>query len=82
MKHALSTTIAAALSIVALQATQAEAQQAEAQTRVFVAAQGSDSNPCTFSQPCRSFQKAHGMVAAGGEIDLLDPAKVRRRHDH
>jgi hypothetical protein len=42
--------------------------------RVFVAAQGSDSNPCTFALPCRSFQHAHDVVAAGGEIDVLDPA--------
>jgi hypothetical protein len=45
-----------------------------AQTRVFVAAQGSDSNPCTFALPCRTFQNAHDTVAAGGEIDVLDPA--------
>jgi hypothetical protein len=42
--------------------------------RVFVAAQGSDSNPCTFAMPCRTFQHAHDTVAAGGEIDVLDPA--------
>src|SRR5262245_62480867 len=42
--------------------------------RVFVAAQGSDANPCTFAQPCRTFQHAHDVVAAGGEIDVLDPA--------
>jgi hypothetical protein len=47
---------------------------AHAQTRVFVAAQGSDSNPCTFAAPCRTFQHAHDTVAAGGEIDVLDPA--------
>jgi hypothetical protein len=42
--------------------------------RVFVAAQGSDANPCTFALPCRTFQHAHDVVAAGGEIDVLDPA--------
>src|ERR1051326_167766 len=47
---------------------------AMAQTRVFVAAQGADSNPCTFAAPCRTFQHAHDVVAAGGEIDVLDPA--------
>src|SRR5262245_35657080 len=47
---------------------------AQAQSRVFVAAEGSDANPCTFALPCRSFQKAHDTVAAGGEIDVLDPA--------
>src|SRR5262245_62730777 len=45
-----------------------------APNRVFVAAQGSDANPCTFAQPCRTFQHAHNVVAAGGEIDVLDPA--------
>jgi hypothetical protein len=47
---------------------------AQAQSRVFVAAQGSDSNPCTFALPCRTFQHAHDTVAANGEIDVLDPA--------
>src|SRR5438477_3835611 len=45
-----------------------------AQSRVFVAAQGSDTNPCTFAAPCRTFQHAHDTVAANGEIDVLDPA--------
>jgi hypothetical protein len=47
---------------------------AAAQTRTFVAGQGSDSNPCTFAAPCRTFQHAHDVVAANGEIDVLDPA--------
>jgi hypothetical protein len=47
---------------------------AHAQSRVFVAAQGSDGNPCTFAAPCRTFQHAHDVVAANGEIDVLDPA--------
>jgi hypothetical protein len=47
---------------------------AQAQARVFVAAQGSDSNPCTFAAPCRTFQHAHDIAADGGEIDVLDPA--------
>src|SRR5262245_1638635 len=51
-----------------------QATAAHAQNRVFVAAQGSDSNPCTFAQPCRTFQHAHNVVAYGGEIDVLDPA--------
>lgn len=46
-----------------------------AQSRVFVAAQGSDSNPCTFAAPCRTFNRAASAVAAGGEIDVLDPAE-------
>src|ERR1051326_8920883 len=47
---------------------------ANAQSRVFVAALGSDTNACTFAAPCRSFQHAHNVVAANGEIDVLDPA--------
>jgi hypothetical protein len=47
---------------------------AAAQSRVLVAAQGSDANPCSFAQPCRTLQHAHDVVAAGGEIDVLDPA--------
>jgi hypothetical protein len=50
------------------------AMPAHAQTRVFVGAQGSDANPCTFALPCRSFQRAHDAVLAGGEINVLDPA--------
>src|ERR1700758_2208948 len=42
--------------------------------RVFVAAQGPDGNPCPFAAPGRTFQHAHDTVAAGGEIDVLDPA--------
>jgi hypothetical protein len=49
------------------------AMPAQAQ-RVFVAAQGSDGNPCSFALPCRTFQHAHDVVPAGGEIDVLDPA--------
>jgi len=51
-----------------------QAAPAQAQNRVFVAAQGSDANPCTFALPCRTFQHAHDVVAANGEIDVLDPA--------
>jgi hypothetical protein len=42
-------------------------------TRVFVSGHGSDTNPCSLPAPCRSFQAAHNAVAAGGEIDVLDP---------
>jgi hypothetical protein len=47
---------------------------AQAQSRVFVAAQGSDGNPCSFAAPCRTFQHAHDVVSANGEINVLDPA--------
>src|SRR5215510_7377412 len=60
----------AAMFATALNVTTASAQP----SRVFVAAQGSDSNACTFAAPCRTFQRAHNVVAANGEIDVLDPA--------
>ena len=54
------------------------ASAARAQSRVFVAAQGSDSNPCTFASPCRTFQHAHNVVAANGETaGLLGVPAVR-----
>src|ERR1022692_2980696 len=69
MKLTTTSIIAIGLALIgALSAAPAQAQ------RVFVAAQGSDTNPCTFAQPCRSFQQAHNTVAANGEIDVLDPA--------
>src|SRR5215813_5060802 len=67
-RKVLLVALAAIVVAFALDTTQASAQ------RVFVAAQGSDSNPCSFALPCRTFQKAHDTVAAGGEIDVLDPA--------
>jgi hypothetical protein len=51
-------------------ASPAQAQRA----RVFVASYGSDSNPCTFGSPCKTFQHAHDAVAAGGEITAIDSA--------
>jgi hypothetical protein len=61
-------TLFAAILIGSLHVNPAQAQ------RVFVSATGSDSNPCTFASPCRSFQHAHDVAAANGEIDVLDPA--------
>ena len=46
----------------------AQAQRA----RVFVSVAGNDSNPCTAGSPCKTFQHAHDVVLAGGEISVLD----------
>jgi hypothetical protein len=64
-------TLAVALALAtALPITSAQAQI----TRSFVsAASGSDSNPCSRTAPCRSFQHAHDVTNAGGEINTLDP---------
>jgi hypothetical protein len=69
------TRLALSISLIAaVCALPAMPAHAVAPTRVFVAAQGSDSNPCSFALPCRTFQHAHDTVAADGEIDVLDPA--------
>jgi len=48
--------------------------QATLRDRVFVASYGSDSNPCTFGSPCKTFQNAYANVAPGGEITAIDSA--------
>jgi hypothetical protein len=47
---------------------------AQAQSRVFVSGVGSDANPCSRTAPCRTFQHAHDVVAAFGEVVVLDAA--------
>jgi hypothetical protein len=42
--------------------------------RSFVSANGNDTNNCGRATPCRSLQVAHDKTAAGGEINMLDPA--------
>jgi hypothetical protein len=44
-------------------------------TRTFVSSAGSDSNPCTITQPCASFAHAYSLTAAGGIVAALDPGK-------
>ena len=53
-----------------LSAMPAQAQRA----RVFVASYGNDSNPCSFTQPCRTFQQAVTVVAVSGEVTAIDSA--------
>jgi hypothetical protein len=70
MTRTLSSAIVVALfALAALPTTSATAQM-----RVFVAAQGSDGNSCTFALPCRTLQRAHDTVAPLGDIEVLDPA--------
>jgi hypothetical protein len=46
--------------------------QAQQRARVFVSVNGNDANPCTALSPCKTFQRAHDAVLAGGEISVLD----------
>jgi hypothetical protein len=56
--------------VTVLSAAPAQAQR----DRVFVASYGSDSNPCTFGSPCKTFQQAVNVVAQGGEVTAIDSA--------
>ena len=60
-----------ALALVcSISADPAQAQRA----RTFVASYGNDANPCTFGSPCKTFQQAVNVVAAGGEVTAIDSA--------
>jgi len=48
------------------------AYSTSAQDRTFVASTGKDSNPCSRTAPCKTFQEAVHAVAAGGEVVALD----------
>jgi hypothetical protein len=39
---------------------------------MFVSATGDDSNPCTRTQPCRTFESTQFSVFSAGEMDALD----------
>jgi hypothetical protein len=60
--------------LLALAVTALASMPAHAQTRVFVASFGLDTNPCNVAQPCRTFQHAHDTAPANSEIEVVDPA--------
>jgi len=62
--------LTAAAVLMLWQATPGHAVQP---TKVWVANAGLDTNPCSVSQPCLTFQHAHDTVAPGGEVGVLDP---------
>ena len=43
-------------------------------TRTWVSGVGDDANPCSRTAPCKTLAGAISRTAAGGEIDVLDPA--------
>lgn len=56
---------------------------AQGQTRTWVAANGDNANPCTESQPCKTFQRAINRTTEGGEVNCLDsggfgPAQITK----
>jgi len=69
MRTQLPLTLFAAALVYLLDATPAHAR-----ARVFVASYGNDANPCTFGSPCKTFQHAHDVVDASGEVTAIDSA--------
>jgi hypothetical protein len=67
-------TIAAALLACGLSVAPAQAGP----NRTFVSGKGTDSGTCAYAAPCRTFAFALTQTAAGGEIDVLDPAGLAR----
>jgi len=54
--------------------THSASAPATPQMRSFVSGLGSDSNPCTASLPCKTFNAALALTTAGGEIYVLNSA--------
>ena len=67
-------TVRRAFLLVSAITSTAIASEAIAAQRTFVSGAGSDANPCSLSQPCRSLGAAIALVSAGGEVVVLDSA--------
>lgn len=65
--------IASALAIGVALFWTSPAAQAQPVSRTWVSGVGADTNPCTRTAPCKTFQGALINTASGGEIDTLDP---------
>jgi hypothetical protein len=63
-------TIAGALLALGLSAAPAQAEP----NRTWVSGRGTDAGGCPVTAPCRTFAFALTQTAAGGQIDVLDPA--------
>ena len=74
--------IAPLLSVLGCLVALLYAAPAQAQTRTWVSGVGNDANPCSRTAPCKTFAGAISKTAAGGEINCLDPGRLRRRDDH
>jgi hypothetical protein len=70
MTKITSFNIAGALLALGLSAAPAQAGP----NRTWVSGMGTDSGACTRAYPCKTFAFALTQTAAGGEIDVLDPA--------
>ena len=70
MQQRLGAIAALAIAAALLYVAPAQAQA----TTTFVSVAGLDTNPCTNAAPCRSFQHAYDVTAAGGTITALDAA--------
>ena len=66
LRLALRTSAVCAFTLLFVSGVQAQA------TRTWVSGGGDDSNPCSFTQPCRTFAGAISKTATGGEITVRD----------
>ena len=70
MLHSTGALASVALTLSLLTSTSAMATS----QRTFVASTGNDANPCSLTQPCRSFAVAIAQTASSGEVIVLDSA--------
>jgi hypothetical protein len=63
------TAVAVGLMAMFLAAAELSAQA----TRTFISGVGDDANPCSRTNPCKTFAGAISKTTAGGEINVLDP---------
>jgi hypothetical protein len=71
------TSLSVAGALLAFGLSAAQAQVCHEVNRTFVSGKGTDANAgdcCVFTHPCQTFAVAIARTAAGGEIDVLDPA--------
>lgn len=62
-----------ALNLLALVSlTLAASAAARAQNRTWVAGNGNDANPCSFTAPCKTFSGAYNKTSKNGEISVID----------
>src|ERR1044072_5191344 len=61
-----------ALGVLFLGCTLAQAQV----SRTWVAGDGDDMNPCSYTGPCKTLAKAYLQTIAGGQINVINAAAV------
>jgi len=58
------------LSYTSVSATHSEVEAQQAANTYYVSQTGNDANPCTLSAPCKTFNRAQNLAAAGDSIEM------------